>query len=77
MRKSLKTQTNGHKPSEADALKALAEARQLREKACLAEINALLEKHNCQLIAVFQVGQQSIPVGKLVNLPHQVLIGSK
>jgi hypothetical protein len=74
--KRISTNGNGHNV-EADALKALTEARQLREQACLTELTALLEKHNCQLVAVFTVGNQNVSIGKLINLPHQVLIASK
>ena len=62
-------------PANLDEL--VAQERQQREAECLRELNALLDKFKCQMVQVFELGDQHIPCSKLVNLNSKILISSR
>lgn len=70
-------QTKPELTAEESARNTLLEEQKKREHACFDEVTAALTKYNCQLVAVFQWGDQNIPVSKLVNLKHSIIVGSK
>lgn len=68
-------------PSEEEAqvravLQAQREKRE-RETACHAAVEKALNEFNCNLIPMFQAGNQNIPTQNLVVLPVVVTIGSR
>jgi len=62
-------------PANLDEL--VAQERQQRQAECLKELDALMVKYRCQLVPVFQLGDQQIPVGQIVTPPVRVLITSQ
>ena len=53
------------------------EQKQRRVRACVEEVNAVLEKHRCDIRTEIQYGEQWIPVSTLLTLPNRVAIVSK
>ena len=51
-------------------------ARQQRANTCQAEINEVLAKHKCSLVAVVAMGQL-VPVDSILRLPVQVVVSAR
>lgn len=54
-----------------------ATARREREQKCNEAVAKVLADHNCQMSLVFKIGEQVIPVERVITFPTMVLIGSK
>lgn len=61
----------------AKAEELIAKARDARRQKCTDAVNKVLEDHNCQLQIAVKVGEQTMLLGQVLNLPAQALITSK
>lgn len=65
------------KPEVVDFEKKAEEAKLKRVENCMAEVNAVLEKHRCDVQCVVEIGGQLVPLSAILNFPNKVQIVSK